>query len=131
MMKLVKEIKSKDGKLHFRRWQIIKTPWFSIYIHGIYAADEDKHLHNHPWDYISMVLSGSYIEKTNKNINFLSLGTITKRNGNDYHKIYKLLSKSVYTLFIVGPVKRHWGYSVDGNHITHEEYRKLKNNKSL
>jgi len=131
MMNLIKEIKSKDGKLHFRRWQLIKTPWFSIYIHGIYAPDEDRHLHNHTWDYTSIVLSGSYLEKTKNHIKLLGIGKISSRDGSDYHKIYKLVSKSVYTLFIVGPTKRHWGYIVDDKHITHEEYRKLKNNKLL
>jgi hypothetical protein len=63
-MKLIKEIKSKDGKLHFRRWSLLDTPWFKIYIHGIYGPDEDLHLHNHPWDFKSFILSGSYIEQT-------------------------------------------------------------------
>lgn len=45
---LIKEIKSKTGDLHFRRWRIIETPWFSIYVHGIYKADEEAHLHDHP-----------------------------------------------------------------------------------
>lgn len=130
-MKLIKEIRSKEGKLHFRRWQLLKTRWFSIYIHGIYAADQDKHLHNHPWDYKSLVLKGSYIEETNSGINTLQFGTITYRNGKDYHKIKTLLTKSVYTLFIVSPVKRIWGYQVDGSWMNHEEYRKLKNQNLL
>lgn len=130
-MKLIKEIRSKEGKLHFRRWQLLKTRWFSIYIHGIYATDQDKHLHNHPWDYKSIVLKGSYIEETNSGTNTLQFGTITSRNGKDYHKIKTLLTKSVYTLFIVSPVKRVWGYQVDGSWMNHEEYRKLKNQNLL
>ena len=130
-MKLIKEIRSKEGKLHFRRWEILKTRWFSIYIHGIYAADQDKHLHNHPWDYKSIVLKGSYIEETNNGVNLLKFGTVTSRNGKDYHKIKTLLTKSVYTLFIVSPAKRVWGYQVDGSWMNHEEYRKLKNQNLL
>jgi hypothetical protein len=130
-MKLIKEIRSKEGKLHFRRWQLLKTPWFSIYIHGIYAPDQDKHLHNHPWDYKSLVLKGSYIEETTVGTNILSPGTFTSRSGESYHKIKKLLTKSVYTLFIVTPVKRVWGYQVDGKWMHNEEYRKLKNQNLL
>jgi hypothetical protein len=130
-MKLIKEIRSKEGKLHFRRWQILKTPWFSIYIHGIYAPDQDKHLHNHPWDYKSLVLKGSYIEETNNGVNLLKFGSVTSRNGEDYHKIKTLLTNSVYTLFIVSPAKRTWGYQVNGKCMYNEEYRKLKNQNLL
>jgi hypothetical protein len=130
-MKLIKEIKSKSGKIHFRRWELLKTPWFSIWIHGIYAADEDLHLHNHPWNFKSIVLKGSYIEKTEKGFIWQAPGKFNSRNGNDFHKIYRLLKPSVYTLFIVSPVKREWGYKVDGEFIQHEEYRKLKHENKL
>ena len=52
---LVKEIKSKAGEVYFRRWRIISTPLIKIYFHGIYKADEDAHLHNHPWNFISII----------------------------------------------------------------------------
>lgn len=130
-MKVIKEIISKSGKLHFRRWELLKTPWFSIWIHGIYAADEDLHLHNHPWDFKSIVLKGSYIEKTDKGFICQSIGKFNSRNGEDFHKIFQLLSPVVYTLFIVSPVKREWGYKVDGKFVQHEEYRKIKHENKL
>ena len=126
-MKLIKEIKSKSGKIHFRRWELIKTPWFSIWIHGIYAADEDKHLHNHPWDFKSLILKGSYIEETEKGCILQSVGKFNSRSGEDFHKILKVNDSVVYTLFIASPIKREWGYKVSGKFIHHEEYRKLKN----
>lgn len=125
-MKLIKEIKSKDGKLHFRRWQILKTPWFSIWLHGIYAADEDKHLHNHPWDFKSMVLKGSYIEETQHGFITQKPLKFNSRNGNSFHKIHKLLTPVVYTIFFVTKQKRQWGYLVDGDFIDNETYRKMK-----
>ena len=131
-MKLIKEIKSKSGKLHFRRWQILKTRWFSIWLHGIYAPDEDKHLHNHPWDFKSLVLKGSYIEQTENGNITQRPGRFNSRNGKeDFHKILELKSPVIYTLFIVSPVKRTWGYKVDGTFIQNEEYRKLKRENKL
>lgn len=125
-MKLIKEIKSKSGELHFRRWQILKTRWFSIWLHGIYAADTDKHLHNHPWDFKSIVLKGSYTEQTENGNIEQTPGKFNSRNGSNFHKILELKSPVVYTLFIVSTVKRIWGYKVDGVFIQHDEYRKLK-----
>lgn len=125
-MKLIKEIRSKEGKLHFRRWELLKTKWFSIWIHGIYESDQDLHLHNHPWDFKSIVLKGSYIELTEKGFVWQTPLKFNSRNGENFHKIYKLLTPVVYTLFFVTPTKREWGYEVNGEFITHEKYRELK-----
>ncbi len=64
MFKLIKEIRSKEGILHFKRWEIFSSTKFnfSIYLHGIYKADQDLHLHNHPWNIATLILWGSYIE---------------------------------------------------------------------
>ena len=68
-------------------------------------ADEDKHLHNHPWDFKSVVLKGAYIEKTEKGIIRQTPGKFNSRNGNDFHKILRLVTPVVYTLFIVTPTE--------------------------
>jgi hypothetical protein len=130
-MKLIKEIRSKEGKLHFRRWELLKTKWFSIWIHGIYESDQDLHLHNHPWDFKSIVLKGSYIELTEKGFVWQTPLKFNSRNGENFHKIYKLLTPVVYTLFFVTPPKREWGYEVNGEFITHEKYRELKKQGKL
>lgn len=43
----VKEIVSRDGVRHFRRWAILQTRWFNIYLHCIEQSDQDKDLHSH------------------------------------------------------------------------------------
>ncbi len=130
-MKLIKEIKSKSGEIHFKRWELIKTRWGSIWLHAIYKADVDKHLHNHPWDFRSIVLKGSYKELTQQGIQLQSPGKINVRDGSKYHKILELLSPVVYTLFFASTPKRQWGYDVDGRFVDHETYRELKNKGEL
>lgn len=131
-MKLIKEIKSKDGILHFRRWSIFQSKFFSIYIHGIYKEDNDLHLHNHPWNILTIILKGSYIEQlwnTEVKRGFLNIGF---RNRYQYHKIKKLTSDKVFTLaFVFGKRNNKWGYSVNDNHIIHTVYRKEKNKSEL
>jgi len=126
-MKLIKEIKSKTGDVHFKRWQILKTPFVSIWLHAIYKADQDKHLHNHPWDFTSVVLKGSYIEQTTLGNKRQYPGKINVRNGADYHKILEVESPVVYTLFFASKPKRQWGYRVVGKFIDHLTYREMKN----
>jgi hypothetical protein len=130
-MKLIKEIKSRQGVLHFRRWAIFQSKYFSIYKHGIYHEDEDNHLHNHPWNLLTIILDGSYIEELeSKKLvtrTFLHFGF---RSRKKYHKIQKLLSKEVFTLaFAFGKRDDEWGYKVVDKHIIHTDYRKLKHNE--
>jgi hypothetical protein len=129
-MKLIKEIKSKCGKLHFRRWELLKTKKFSIWIHGIYAPDNDLHLHNHPWDYMSLVLWGSFLEEDEDSCcNKRGRFSFSKKKSYKFHKISHLFSSKVYTLFIsYNRDGDNWGYLVDGYFINHKEYRDMKNN---
>jgi len=128
-MKLIKEIKSKNGILHFRRWALFQSTFFSIYIHGIYKEDTDLHLHNHPWNILTIILKGTYIEELEKDLNIRRIYNISYRKRTDYHKIEDMISEKVYSLaFVFGKRNEKWGYLVDGKHITHTEYRKQKNN---
>jgi hypothetical protein len=131
-MKLIKEIKSREGELHFRRWLILKTRWFEVYIHGIYHKDEDKHLHNHPWNIWTMILCGSYVEELldkdgNKIQKRRRLFNMGYRDSEAFHCIREVLTKKVFTLAIVGKRKEHlWGYNTESGFVDHIEYRKNK-----
>ena len=98
-MKLVKEIKSKLGELHFKRWKLFSLKKYNVYLHAIYKADEDLYLHNHPWDYTSIILYGTFVEKVRSNnlgeivkyrYNHLHFGSVVKRKSNIFHKIVRL-----------------------------------------
>lgn len=141
MFKLIKEIRSKEGTLHFKRWNILTSERlnFSIYLHGIYKADEDLHLHNHPWNIATIILWGSYNETVSSFIepidrqyplikrHWLHFG---KRTKQDYHKIQSLNSKRVFSLAFVWGKRTNWGYLVDGDFIDHIIYRKINSNLS-
>jgi hypothetical protein len=134
---LVKEISSRYGEVHFRRYRIISSPWFNIYIHHILKSDEDLHPHSHPFDFISIILYGGYeevrhINTSNRLIDYLGVKTIVKWftsfKYNEFHKI-KLLKNSCVTLVFTGPrITKDWGYLTEKGFIQHEEYRKRKNN---
>lgn len=133
LFKTVKKIVSKEGVLHFKRFAVVECKWFNIYIHTILKADEDPHLHDHPWDYVSLVLKGSFLEgSVDKNkdsvMTALVRGSISMQKAERFHKIVmlSLASKMVKTLFFTGPRRREWGYDVDGTWIHNEIYRQNK-----
>lgn len=126
MFKLIKEIKSKKGELHFKRWSILSSRWFNIYIHFINKQDEDEHMHTHPWNFWSIILKGGYIE-------YIESGSIRRgflhtayRKSYTPHKIGVLLSPT-WSLVITGKGGKSWGYKTENGIINNEEYRKLKN----
>jgi hypothetical protein len=146
-MRLIKEIRSKTGELHFKRWQLLKTPWFCIYIHGIYREDEDDHLHNHPWNLWTMVLWGSYVEKLEKirkvdgvdkidvrgsgyKIKSRHPGNMAYRNSEKFHTIAHVNKAAAYTLAIVGKRKKEpWGFMTEKGFVDFKTYRKNKNKR--
>src|SRR5688572_9771849 len=140
MFKLIKDIKSKAGIQHFKRWNILSTPWFRIYLHEISRADEDFHLHSHPWHFISLILKGGYSEKwiserESKHIMPYKMKyelishhrwNILFRKAGDFHKIIDIKPSTKTLVFTFGK-KRPWGFYVDGKVISNDEYRKMKN----
>lgn len=141
---LVKEIRSREGVLHFRRWRLLQTPWFGIYIHYIAESDKDKHPHSHPWDFINIILRGGYSEEVTKLAFvedimhfriFVYQKTFSRIRGflscgynyhGDYHKI-TLGSVPTWSLVFVGPHKHEWGYLTETGSVTNQEYRKVNN----
>jgi len=132
MFKLIKEIRSKQGELHFKRWRIWSTRWFNIYLHYINKADEDKHLHDHPWSFWSIILKGGYVElvgETGKH-------TPSKRVRRGlFHMAYRtknvphmigIVESPTYSLVITGPGGREWGYTTEDGWKDHKNYRDEK-----
>lgn len=129
---VIKEIWSQEGELHFRRYRLLATPWFNVYIHEIRQSDMDAHFHDHPWPFKSRILKGSYYEESLNNglmshvrhMNFFE-GDIVEHLATDYHKI-TLLTPVVWTLVITSGRERVWGYHTSQGWIDHKAYRQLK-----
>lgn len=134
---LVKEIVSKFGQVHFRRFRLLQTPWFAIYIHQILRSDEDLDPHDHPWAFSSVILEGAYEEQSWYPPHFQTMyynkfysGDVIQHKAEDAHKI-TLISKEVWTLVFTSGRTRYWGYQTKFGWIGHEEYRLLKNEGKL
>lgn len=123
---LVKEIKSKEGVLHFRRWLLWKGKDGSqVYLHQICRHDEDAHEHDHPWDFKTTILSGGYVERSGGLVRWLFPGDSLSRKAAETHKILHV-SPNTFTLVRVSKAYRMWGYDVDGTWVDHETYRSMK-----
>ena len=121
-----KEIRSREGALHFERYAIIETFLFAVYLHKIHKEDQDLHLHSHPWNFVTIVLKGSYRELGEHGESLKKVGTVSSMSRNRFHKIATVFDKPVTTLFLTFGKHKPWHYLVDGSKIESDEYRKLK-----
>ena len=125
IMKLVKEIKSKEGIVHFQRYELLKTPWFICYLHKIYERDKDLHLHNHPWKFLGIIIKGSYIEQRPDKEKIKSFGSLGWGDQRYFHKIKQVINPTI-SLFFVSIKTNEWGYQTEKGFIDHKTYRSNK-----
>lgn len=100
----------RQGKNYLIRFTIIKTKSFSLKIHKALMSDP-ANLHDHPWNYISLILWGGYYEETKggrrKWYRPLSL---LIRNANNPHRLIIPHNRYCISLILTFKRKREWGF---------------------
>lgn len=122
--KIIREIKSKEGILHFQRYAILESKFLSIYIHTFTQPDKDKYEHDHPWDFLLLILKGGYREQSNNIKNRRNPGFLKFIKAEHRHKIVELNEIKSISLAICGERKREWGYHTDSGWVSNIDYRK-------
>jgi hypothetical protein len=120
-----------NGDLYLSRLNLLKTPWFSVKLHWIILPDPDRDLHDHPWPFVSFVLSGGYKEieakdPANGPIVERVINWFNYKNTITSHRI-TVVQPNTITLIVTGPKIKGWGfYDKDSKEFkTEEEYEKV------
>lgn len=104
------------------RWWMRRTKEHgSEYLHQILRDDDDRALHDHPWDSTSIVLQGTLREVLPYGERLLTPGSITSRKAEDAHRL-EVVDGPVWTLFITGPVSREWGFHCPNGWVHWEDF---------
>tara|TARA_B100001142_G_C14274349_1_gene632225 strand:+ start:387 stop:1094 length:708 start_codon:yes stop_codon:yes gene_type:complete len=114
---------------------------FNIFIHKFMKGDDDEDIHDHPWGFFHLILSGGYWEEVPIDQNDLNKGIqkIWREPGYwncvsaDYkHRIELKDDIKPWTIFIPLNKRNDWGFWVKNNEkwqkIQHKTY--LENKKS-
>ena len=134
-----------DG--YMNRWWLLPYNRFGIAarVHQILRSDEDRHPHDHPWWYVTIILRGGYWEITPVSARFSDdtwlatrrwrgPGSILFRRAQSFHCIelptsWGEVSDDCWTLFITGPKRKDhdpnhscWGFMVDGMKVPADVY---------
>lgn len=100
-----------DDDHQLQRWFILpRNPFNNVYLHQFMRSDDDRALHDHPWDNKSWVIDGEYIEHLQDGSSIRRYaGAVIERHAIEAHRI-ELVAGPVITLFFTGPVIRSWGF---------------------
>lgn len=128
-----------DGKPYLYRWHLQsgdKGP--GMYFHVQVASDPERPLHDHPWDNMSTILAGSYIEVVQKappssiKLTLPRLtGDVIFRRASEAHRL--ILPGGVpYTMtqFAFGPKVNNWGFYYPGGKRPYQEVTHVEGNVS-
>ncbi len=105
---------------YLHRWYLIRNSkredgaGGNLYLHKFLRDDYDRALHDHPWQSVSIILSGEYDEVTESKTFRRKVGDIVFREAEQPHRICLIDGKPVYTLFATGPKVREWGFHCEG-----------------
>ena len=97
----------------------------SVRVHLIKQPDGDRHLHDHPWNARSIILSGGYVEQRPGARFFVRRpgDTVALKFG-EYHRITNVRDGGALTLFVTGRYRGQWGFWVDGAKVPWREYER-------
>lgn len=101
------------------RW-IINLGLFSIRLHWWLKSDDTRHFHDHPWNFYSVVLWGSIVDKSPSGDKLRTCGSITYFPAEHQHSV--IVDKPCLTLLLCGRERRQWGYWVRGKFRKRNKY---------
>ncbi len=130
-------------ELYMGRWWLheYKVPGdMGARLHHIARPDADRHLHDHPYPFVSVVLRGGYVEALpvsqegiwkgdREEVRLLerttTLNPVLFREATDRHQIVSVLPDTL-TLFITGPkpVEHKWGFYTPEGFVYWKTYLK-------
>lgn len=126
-----------DGSPYMLRYWISHDGPLAARLHHICTPDLDRHMHDHPWDFTSVVLRGSYVEARPLARNPVfnadetepaqllerTVGSVAMRRATDRHRIVTVSEGGCWTLVHLGERLDHpWGFYTPAGKVYHYNY---------
>jgi hypothetical protein len=119
----LEEINGELCPTYMFRWRLLRLPWFQIYLHHFVGDDWAGDRHDHPKRFVSIGLSGEYVEETPEGERIYRAPWIRTFPATHTHRIR--LSKpeqDCWTVVIALRAVRDWGFWHAGRWIHWELY---------
>ncbi len=131
---------------YMRRW-ILVHPWGTIRVHHIMKPDGDPHMHSHPFDFVSFIFRGGYVEQLPEDrlssrekmlrgyavmadadahcryfFRTLRAPAVNRSKGDAPHRIQSVDEGGAWTLVFSGTRVREWGFFTRDGFVNGREY---------
>jgi len=108
--------------------RLLQKLGIAVRIHEILRSDLGRDPHDHPFNYLTVILKGGYFEsRYNDRGEFLGAkfhgpGSVLYRPAGSWHRLDVPNGMTVTTLFITSKYVGTWGFNVKGKKVPHDEY---------
>lgn len=113
------EINGERCPTYLWRWRLLNVFGRKVYLHHFVGNDWTKDLHDHPKRFISIGLSGSYIEEMPTGERAFQAPWLRTFPAEHRHR---LKATNCWTLAITLKPSREWGFWNEGRWIQWEQY---------
>lgn len=124
---------------YMERYWLLKPRWWTlgcgVRVHHILRSDADRVLHDHPWPFVTIILRGGYLEARpvlKKCPSWIVLeptasrwhgpGSVLVRCARARHRLVIPITRTAWTLFLMGPKVQTWGFYTSEGKVRWDEY---------
>jgi hypothetical protein len=105
-----KELGWKEIGEEFTRFTLLKTPWFRVYLHRLYAPLWHNLAHDHPWDFFVLILRKGYLEMDRDGYQHRRFGSFFFHPAEYAHNVKTGGYDVAWSIVFTGPKRRPWGH---------------------
>jgi hypothetical protein len=113
-----------DGDLYLRRFYLLPRIFgCHLFLHHIVRADGDRHMHDHPWPFLTLCLRGGYAEETGaeRAVSRHEPGQLKRRDAEFRHRILAV-APNCWTLVLTRGRERKWGFWTESGWVYWRDY---------
>jgi len=98
--------------VYLSRWSLRLPFGWSIKLHKLMRADDDRCHHDHPWWMLRVILWGGYVETIGEEHKEVTrrMGSLSFCKSSFQHRIVKLNRSSSWSLVLTGKKRDNWGF---------------------
>lgn len=105
-----------------RRWKFKLGDWFSIRLHHWVQGDPPDYQHSHPWNFLTIVLTGGYDDiGEGRPVDVVRGPTVRYRSWTWRHSVINTLP-GTWTIVLTGKVMRPWRFWIGSQEVSEADW---------
>lgn len=105
---------------YLRRW-VLNLYIISLRIHHWISSDDDRAYHDHPWNFLTIILKGGYTDVSPQGKDKVYAGSIRYRSALHCHTV-QVNPGGCWSILLTGREKRRWGFYPNGKFLRRSKY---------